>query len=218
MRYNRIFFKINLFSFIPFLFFCLSCGRTANIPEHLDHDFLFGASEGLYRLEDLKMLLSEEAAVIKTEEGHTLKNYEKLLSEKEELYDNNEERNIFSLEELLKVTTVAEGEKVKISFSFDDISIDPDIPFLNEYETLDYTVEEPKTTEQNILKRLLGKVEKFNGFPNTEYYILPKFLGGYLILYKLAPPDKIPYDELPLARRIGNMLAVASARLSCEAL
>ena len=55
---------------------------------------------------------------------------------------------------------------------------------------------------------MLGKVREFKGFPNTDYYILPRFFGNYLVLYKLGLPDKIPYDELPLSRRIGDMLAV----------
>ena len=80
---------------------------------------------------------------------------------------------------------------------------------------MDYNFIEPKTElpkkikeQQEKIKELLGKVEDFHGFPNTTYYILPHFMGNYLILYKLAPPDKIPYDELPLARRVGHMLAV----------
>ena len=73
---------------------------------------------------------------------------------------------------------------------------------------MDYKIIEPKTEQQKVLKKLLGEVRDFKGFPNTDYYILPHFLGNYLILYKLGPPDKIPYDELPIAKRIGGMLAV----------
>ena len=104
--------------------------------------------------------------------------------------------------------------KVKIS-SGANIFIDPTIPFLNEYELLDYNFIKPKTElpekikkQQEKTKEWLGKVRDFHGFPDTPYYILPHIMGNYLILYKLAPPDKIPYDELPLARRVGGMLAV----------
>ena len=191
---------------------CLSCGRTANIPEHLNHDFLFGSAEGLYRSQDLKMILSEDAVQKSSKDSSakakSFEDYKKILQAKESLYKENEKANIFSVDELLKITTAQKGETVKISSNLDNIHIDPNIPFLNEYEILDYTVEEPKTKKKEILKELLGRITDFKGFPNTDYYILPNFLGNYLILYKLGPPDKIPYEELTLAKRIGNMLAV----------
>ena len=188
-------------------FLLLSCGRSPNIPEHLDHPFLFGTEKDLYRTDDLKMILSSEA-VSSYSQSEPSKEYEKTLQTKESLYKENQEPNVFSLSELLKVTTAKKGEKVKISSNLDSIYIDPNVPFLNEYEVLDYRVEEPRTKQQKILKTLLGRVKNFKGFPNTDYYILPSFLGNYLILYKLAPPNKIPYEEQPIAKHIGGMLAV----------
>ena len=103
---------------------------------------------------------------------------------------------------LLKIRTVAKGEKATVSFVQENIHIDPKISFINEYEFLDYRILNAKKTEwHRYLADLLGKV-KFKGFPDTNYYILPLFVGNYLILYKLGPPDKIPYDELPLAKSV----------------
>ena len=183
----------------------LSCTRAPNIPDHLDDDFLPGASEGLYRIRDLTMILDEKAAKSKKQTGD-LSSY---VSQKEKLYANRGlEANIHSLEGLLRIRTAEKGTKVKISSGMKNIYIDPKIPFLNEYELLDYRIINPRTKQQKVLKKLLGKIRDFKGFPNTDYYILPHFEGNYLILYKLAPVDKIPYDELPLAKRVGNLLAV----------
>ena len=208
MKNKKIFFI--LFQSLSF-FLLLSCGRSANIPEHLNHPFLFGTDKDLFRTQDLKMILSANAvekALSSQSKSESSKEYEKILHTKERLYKENQEPNVFSLNELLKITTAKEGEKVKISSNLDNIYIDPDITFLNEYEILDYTVAEPQTRQQELLKKLLGKVKNFKGFPNTDYYILPIFLGNYLVLYKLASPDKIPYEELTMAKRIGDMLAV----------
>ena len=110
---------------------------------------------------------------------------------------------------LLKIRTAKKGEKATISFAQENIYIDPKISFINEYEFLDYKIINRKKTKwHNHLARLLGKLRKFKGFPRTDYYILPLFVGNHLILYKLGPADKIPYDELPLAKRVGNLLAV----------
>ena len=113
---------------------------------------------------------------------------------------------------LLKIRTVKEGEKAIVSFAQENIYIDPKISFINEYQFLDYKILNGKKTEwHKYMAQLLGeigKVRKFKGFPDTTYYILPLFVSNYLILYKLGPPNKIPYDELPLAKSVGNMLAV----------
>ena len=211
MKNNRISFQLIHFLILFFLFCCLSCGRSSNIPPHLDHDFLFGTSEGLYRIRDLRMILDEEALKFQKDtdsDRHYFEDYEKILSAKENLYEKDVEANISSLNELLRIRTAKRGEKVKVSSGLKNIFIDPDLPFLNEYELLDYKVIKPETNRQKTLKKLLGRVKEFKGFPDTDYYILPQLRGNYLILYKLASADKIPYDELPLARRIGDMLAV----------
>lgn len=36
---------------------------------------------------------------------------------------------------------------------------------------------------------------------------MPHFEGDHLILYRLGQPDTIPYDQLPLARQVGDFLA-----------
>ena len=194
----------------------LSCGRTANIPKHLDDDFLHGTSEGLYRIQDLTMILDEEKIQnLSSSDKHS--NYQALLSQKQRLYaDSPLKPNISSLRDLLRIRTASKGVQVKISSGMENTFIDPNISFLNEYELLDYTIMKPKTPQQEILKKLLGKIRGFKGFPDTDYYIFPHFAGNYLILYKLAPADKTPYDELPLAKRVGGMLAVPLAGYHVE--
>ena len=113
---------------------------------------------------------------------------------------------------LLRIRTVEKGQKATVSFAQENIHIDPKISFINAYEFLDYRILNSKKTKwHSYIAQLLGKIGKtgkFKGFPSTDYYILPLFVGNYLVLYKVGPPDKIPYDELPLAKRVGNMLAV----------
>ncbi|MCZ0933431.1 MAG: hypothetical protein OXJ52_09825 [Oligoflexia bacterium] len=217
MMRNRMFFRLLI---LLSVFTFLSCERAPNIPEHLDHDFLFGTEEGLYRIRDLTMILDEKA-VIKPRRARSKKqsvDYRAILSAKEDLYEKNRTANVSNLEELLRIRTVSEeGKKIKISSGLDNIYIDTNIPFLNEYEIVDYTFPQKKmTAQQKTLKKLLGKIREFKGFPGTDYYILPHFVGNYLILYKLSPPDKIPYNELPLAKRIGDMLAVPFVGYSLE--
>ena len=205
---------VTLFFMLGFL----SCGRTPNIPDHLDDPFSDGTFEGLYRVQDLTVILDEAATKLPKDsdpDKQVLSNYETILSEKKNLYEPNTKANVLNLKNLLKIHTVKKGEKVKISSGL-NIFIDPELPFLNEYELLDYTITEPKTNLQKVLKKLLGKIRNFRGFPDTDYYILPHFVGNYLILYKLGPPDKIPYTELPLAKRIGDMLAVPFVGYSVE--
>ena len=108
---------------------------------------------------------------------------------------------------LLKVRTASKGEKVKVSFVQENIHIDSEISFINEYEILKYTILPQKTEWQKLLAKLLGQVKRFKGFPDTEYYILPQTEGNFLILYKVAASDKIPYDERPIAKSVGDMLA-----------
>ena len=246
----------------------LSCGRTQKTPKHLGHDFLSGTAEGLYRIQDLTVILEDpdssagenagdselsgarpaESPSEKTagQGGSPPENTggqggsppektaglrEAALPDfqinqtgaagKESLYadadrDHGSEALKNSLEDLLKIRTAKKGKKVKISSGMENISIDPAISFLNEYELLDYEILPAQTAQQRIVKKLLGEIRDFKGFPDTEYYILPHFLGNYLILYKLAPPDKIPYDELPLAKRAGGLLAVPLAGYPVE--
>ena len=113
------------------------------------------------------------------------------------------------LSKLLKVRTAKRGEKVAVSFAQENIYIDPKISFINKYEILDYEILNPDKTEwHSYIAHLLGQIKKFKGFPLTEYHILPLFVGSYLTLYKVSSAEKIPYDELPLAKRIGDKLAV----------
>ena len=115
--------------------------------------------------------------------------------------------SILKPDSLLKIKTVSEGEKVKISAGQEDTGIDPKVSFRNEYEILDYEIAKPKTKFQEKLKQLLGKVE-FHGFPDTEYYIAPHFERNYLMLYKVGRWKDLPYDERHLGVKSGDKVAV----------
>ena len=205
--------RIGLFVFLSLL---LACFRSSDVSEHLDHAFLHGTDEGLSRRRDLIRAFDSAAVADKLKkksrtgdkampEHKELLNYQDLYT-KEDLLKGS----FKNWEWLLKIRTgPSKEEKVKVFSSQENVSIDPAVSFVNEYEFLDYQIIQTQQTEQQRnLARLLGQVKNFKGFPNTDYYILAKDEGNYLILYKVALPDKIPYDELFMARRVGPLLAV----------
>lgn len=121
----------------------------------------------------------------------------------------------------VRIKTVSQGEKVKTSISQAGTFIDSqsDVSFINQYYRLDYELldfpqldetdlkEVKKSEPQKLWAWLFGKVDRFYGFPDTVYYILPRLEGNYLIFYRLGKPETIPYDQVPVARRVGEFLA-----------
>ena len=122
----------------------------------------------------------------------------------------------------LHIKTVSEGEPVQNSTSqvgaFKDTDAYSRVPFNIQYYRLDYellnaklpphtNIDSIKDDKKKLWAFLLGKVNRFYGFPDTDYYILPHVESNYLILYRLGRPDTIPYDQLPLARPVGDFLA-----------
>ena len=186
-----------------FLSFSISCTRNINPKEEVDHLFAQGTDDALFRPNDLRPPISLSS-----------EKKEKNVKLPKEVDNNLSGADVFessdwTIDSLLKIRTVSEGEKVKISFSQqDNVEIDPSISFMKEYKILDYKVVEKKTDYQKHLARLLGKLKKFKGFPNTDYYILSQPVANYLILYKLGKAETIPYDEVHLAVKIRDMLAV----------
>ena len=224
--------------FILFCLFSLSCtNHRARKNMLFKHNFQQGSADHLYNVSDIlgknPVLASEETFFapkdsvktdsqfqqpsaqnflnphlrsLETKKAQTDPQFPALSSNGGYSKEMLESRNVL---DLLKIQTVAKGEKVVISFAQENIYIDPTISFINKYEILDYEILNSKKTKwHGYIAQLLGQIEKFKGFPNTIYYILPMFEGNHLILYKLGPEDKIPYDELPLAKRVGNLLAV----------
>ena len=208
---------------VSFLFalFCLSCTNNHTSSTRFKHNFQQGSADHLYNISDIlgdNPVLNSESALfssiqIKSSSSQSevvlkerLVKYPALSSQggyPKEILDSR------SISNLIKIKTAKKGEKVAISFAQENIRIDSTISFINKYEILDYKILNSKKTLWNQhIARLVGKVEKFKGFPNTIYYILPLFEGNHLVLYKLGPEDKIPYDELPLAKRVGHLLAV----------
>lgn len=120
----------------------------------------------------------------------------------------------------LRIKTASQGELVKNSTSQEGVFVDSSssISFINRYYKLDYEfldVNLPVGTNMEAVKNdpiklrafLLGKTKDFYGFPDTVYYILPHLEGNYLIFYRLGKPETIPYDQVPIARKVGDFLA-----------
>ena len=172
------------------LSFTLSCTRSTNpLKEGFKDRFAQGTDDNLIPIDLLRVSSNVD-------------------SDDDNPYNfNSLKESISKLDSLLKIKTVSNGEKVKISAGQKGTGIDPKVSFRNEYEILDYTIGKSKTEFQKKLKSLLGKVE-FHGFPDTEYYIAPHFEKNYLILYKVGRRKDIPYDELPLGVAMGDHMAV----------
>ena len=199
--------------------FSLSCTRMPSLfglslgGRTLDHNFEQGTADALYRQSDLIKRVfipsprSDSEGDPKDSGSTDRQNRNGKYSD---LYEESDTKaGAVSVDDLLKIRTgPSKGQKGPVSFAQENIIIDSAISFINKYEFLDYKIISPKTKWQKNTAKLLGRVEKFKGFPDTEYYILPKEEGNYLVLYKVAPPDKIPYDELPLAKALGSLLAV----------
>ena len=225
MSYIEFIKKNNVRKYLPtsFLFFllCLSCTNNYKQPTRFKHNFQQGSADHLYNISDIlgsnPVLESETAffssANTKSESSQASAKQKQSSVKYPPLSSQGgypkELLNSGSISNLIKVKTAKRGEKVAISFAQENIHIDPSISFINKYEILDYKILNSKKTPWNQhIAQLVGQIEKFKGFPNTVYSILPLFEGDYLVLYKLGPEDKIPYDELPLAKRVGNLLAV----------
>ena len=198
---------------------CLSFSSCTNYlyekrPQRFKHNFRQGTADHLYNISEIlgddPVLESKEIrfAPLLPENVKNKDSQFPPLSSKggypKDLLNKNK------LSNLLKIKTVQKGEKVAVSFVQDNIHIDPEISFINKYEIIDYKISSSskKTEWHSYIEQLLGRVKTFKGFPDTTYYILPLFVGNYLVLYKIGPANKIPYDELPLAKRVGAMLAV----------
>ena len=154
----------------------------SDLKYELRHDFLQGQGDSLYQVENLAPFRDLEEAVA-------------------------------ARAGLLEIKTASKGEKAKISFQ-DNIQIDPAVSFINEYRFLDYepTAESLARSRRNRLwSRLLGRLAKFKGFPDTSYYIAPILLKDYLVFYRIGAKKAFPYDEIPLAETFGGRLAAPLA-------
>ena len=175
------------------LSFTLSCTRPEKpLKEGFKHRFPQGDDDNLIPIDLLR--LSSNGTLLEDDNPYSFKGLKDSISKPDSL---------------LKIKTVSEGEKVKVSASQKG-HIDPKISFINEYELLDYKIAKPRTEFQKKLSRLLGKVE-FHGFPDTEYYIAPHFERNYFMLYKVGRQKDIPYDEVHLGVKVGDKMAVPLA-------
>ena len=200
------------FSFLCF-FLCLSCTNNYKRKTRFKHNFRQGSADYLYNISDIlgdNPVMNNETTPPLPSQDSDISNqnlfkhpdFQPQGAYPKEVKDNN-------ISNLIQIKTAKKGETASISFAQENIYIDPSISFINKYEILDYKIlNSNKTNWHKNIAGLLGQVKKFKGFPNTIYHILPVFEGNHLILYKLGPEDKIPYDELPLAKRVGDLLAV----------
>ena len=196
-----------LLLFFGLSFTHLSCTNNSKPQTRFPHNFKDSSADDIYNISDFlgnQAVLNSEEVFFAPKDSPSP--YPALSSKGGYPQDMLNSEN---LSKLVKLKTVSRGQKVVVSSAQENIQIDPSISFINKYQILDYEIHNAKSSKTNkYIAGLIGKTEKFEGFPDTTYYILPVFEGNYLLLYKLGPKDKIPYDELPLARRVGDMLAV----------
>ena len=182
---------------MPPLFGLSLNGRT------LDHQFRQGTADDLYRRSDLikRALAPPQKKGQSDPTGKVFEPSSQPMDEKTassdsdsterknrldtypDLYQKSDnELEVIPLSALLKVRTLkSKGQKGTVSVAKEQIIIDPAISFINQYEFLDYEIVSEKTDWREMTAKLLGRVENFKGFPETEYYILPKEEGDYLI-------------------------------------
>ena len=194
--------------YVSFILFATSCERPPLKPkDNHKHVFLPNQDLGLHLLEGFQWkvnLPDKDGKLQKTEwfEASSLK--------------MKDLRQI----KALRIRTVENGEEVKSSLSQSGTFIDPNSKvsfnkpyFLVDYDVLDVKIskqdspESLKSDPQKLLAVLLGKAKNFKGFPSTVYYIVPRIVGGWLILYRVGTPDSIPYDQHFVANKIGDLMA-----------
>ena len=191
------------------IFLGVSCARAPLLPKaNHKHPFLPKQDVGLHWFEGLQWKVKLPDKTGKLQETKWF------------------EATSLKLEDLkqikaLRIKTVEDGEEVKSSISQSGTFIDPNskVSFNKPYYLLDYNVldikiskkdspESVKSDPQKLLAVLLGKVKNFKGFPRTTYYIVPRFIGGWMVLYRVGLPDSIPYDQHFVAEKIGDLMAV----------
>ena len=181
---------LNFYFWIGFVFMlCLNTSCTRPTIEHtkdeqergLEDVFAPGTADGIYSIKKFRII---------------------------DLPSNQLDKTVLN-NKALKIRTSRTGEKAKVSISTEGTFVDPDssISFVNQYSFLQYAPIGVETEEQKRLVRLLGKVEKFKGFPDTVYHIVPHLENNYLVLYRLSDPGKVPYDELPISLKVGDKIA-----------
>ena len=111
------------------------------------------------------------------------------------------------MEKVYGLKTKKIGEKVPISVSIKEVTVNSQRSFVKPYYLVDYDVLETKTDEEKILSYLVGKIDDFKGFPDTDYRIVPHLFNNYLILYRISDREKLPYTEIPLSVKVGDKVA-----------
>ena len=199
------FFLLTVFP-VLLLLFCLSCTNNSKPSYRFPDNFQQGSADDLYNVSEILgdyPVLESKPVLFAPKDSSSP--YPALSSKGGYPQDMLNSEN---LSKLVQLKTVSRGQKVAISSAQENIEI-VSISFINKYEILDYEIlNATSSPSHKYIAELIGKVEKFKGFPDTTYSILPVFEGHHLILYKLGPKNKIPYDELPLAKRVGDLLAV----------
>ena len=186
----------------------ISCTRKLQTQGDHDHPWKPGQEKGLHRIGNFRWTVKKP-----NQTGEVAQESEWFQASSLKLQD------ITGLK-AIKIKTVSNGEEVKNSISQGGAFIDPasKVSFIKPYYRLDYeilnvkvsdkdTVESVKFDLQKLVAVLLKKVKKINGFPETEYYILPRLLGDYLVLYLVGKPDTIPYDQHFAAIELGKLKA-----------
>ena len=196
-----------LFLFSCFIFLFSSCVRKREPEPGFERVFLSGQTVGLHPIKNFQWKIQQldttgESQEVEWFQAASLK-----------LEDLNQMKAI-------RIRTVSRGTEVKNSISQSGTFIDPnsEVSFIKPYHLLEYEIldveisdgdspETVKTDPQKLLAALLGKVRDFKGFPDTVYHIVPRVVGGWLVLYRVGKPEAIPYDEHFVAIQLGGLMA-----------
>lgn len=171
-----------------------ACVRKVTTTPGFQHAFRQGLTDNLYNLKDFQVI-----------------NFNHLRSLSEKTPTQNISYPRFNLKDIkdkiISIKTASTGTPVKILTGGGNIQVDSQLSFINQYYLIKYRLtKEPKTKQQKLLHDLLGEVQNFKGFPDTVYHIVPHLEGNYLILYRVADKNKIPYDEYSSGIKINDQL------------
>ena len=195
MRTQKI---IGIVLALTYLLIYSACTRKAIITPGFEHAFRQGTTDNLYKIKDFQVFKFDQLPSVKNAYKKKEKKQSKLKISLDELKNDKS---------IIAIHTTKKGTPVKISTGGGNIHVDSKLSFINQYYLVKYELKEPlHTSQQKLIYSLLGDIENFKGFPDTNYYIVPHLQDDYLILYRVAQKNKIPYDEYSLGLRLSKKL------------
>ena len=171
-----------------------ACVRKVTTTPGFQHAFRQGTTDNLYSLKNFQVIhLNDSLAASQS------------TTTKKNSYPTFRLKDIE--DKIISIKTASTGTPVKILTGGGNIHVDSQLSFINQYYLIKYQLtKEPQTKQQKLIYDLLSEIQNFKGFPDTIYYIVPQLKGNYLILYRVADKNKIPYDEYSSGIKINEKL------------